>query len=415
MPTPENSLTFEEENENQGLETPTEECVLSCHPLSAPINEQGKDIKKHVATDIRTGTVSLSFSDLKVTSLEKTGFTDICNLNWIDLQKKDKPGTMILLSNPSNPLVPENGHYNENVSFEKTQFIAEGAFARVLLAKDKKSKKKFVLKEYKVTETYLDMVLTEIKVLSILGSYDNFLSFYAFCYFSSTVAVFMEQFEGQTFCVDLRSFVHDYNPTTYELRTIFKDITECLCIMHSKGIQHEDIKLENILVANVKGKLQAKLIDFNCSRFQDDICKFRGNLLSWSPEKITRSSYDYKNDIWSLGISYLTAKTKSIYIYLHVEEYTEPLQFLYQLGRLSKIVGNNEMHEDLIKMRLGEHEQLQLMKYSSSLADMKNYELDFILATLSIDPLRRLSSCELLKLAIFKDLSQTLQELPMEN
>lgn len=397
------NLIFEEESVSDGLETPTEECVLSCHGLDSTFNIDKADFDKPITTDIRSGTTPDNFTDLKVTPIETTDFNDVCDLKWIDLQKQDKSGTMILLNNPSNPLQPENGHYKENVSYEKMHFLAEGAFAKVLLAKDKKSKKSFVVKEYKLlTESFLNMIKTEMRILSILSHYDNFLSFYACCYFSKTVSVFMEQFEGQSFCVDLRTYVNNHDVPTYDLQSIFKDVTTSLKIMHENGIRHEDIKLENILVANVEGKIKAKLIDFNCSKFQEDTCDpKRGNPLSWSPEKITCRSYDFKNDIWSLGIAYLTAKTKSLFIFKHVTECTEPFQFLYQLGSLSKSVTNDAIYEDVIKMRKDPQATLQLLRYSSRLANMTNFELDFIHSALSINPQQRLDATQLLSMDIF--------------
>lgn len=65
---------------------------------------------------------------------------------------------------------------------------------------------------------------------------------------------------------------------------------------------HRDIKLQNI----IKVKQTYKLIDFGFA-IQADInqpilTSFLGNKLGKSPEIFRFQKYDYKSDIWSLGV-----------------------------------------------------------------------------------------------------------------
>jgi calcium-dependent protein kinase len=81
-----------------------------------------------------------------------------------------------------------------------------------------------------------------------------------------------------------------------------KDISKGLIHLHSKNIMHRDIKAENILL--VKGKI--KIIDFGFAiQFEEGEIFYRmlGTPIYVSPEML-KGEYDYKIDIWSLGILY---------------------------------------------------------------------------------------------------------------
>ena len=72
--------------------------------------------------------------------------------------------------------------------------------------------------------------------------------------------------------------------------------------IHSLGIIHRDLKLENITVCN---DLRVKIIDFGLSvRFQpgEVFTCLVGSKSYAAPEILKRCSYDHKIDLWSLGI-----------------------------------------------------------------------------------------------------------------
>lgn len=76
--------------------------------------------------------------------------------------------------------------------------------------------------------------------------------------------------------------------------------------LHSYGIIHRDLKLDNILL-NIKGKgnFEIKLIDFGLSQVLTPYAKAKesyGTLHYCSPEILLRLPYDYRVDVWSAGI-----------------------------------------------------------------------------------------------------------------
>lgn len=88
-----------------------------------------------------------------------------------------------------------------------------------------------------------------------------------------------------------------------EARRIFRQILSAVHYLHSNGISHRDLKIENILITS-DGNI--KLIDFGLANFYDErtpLLTFCGSLYFAAPELL--KGYLYKGnevDIWSLGV-----------------------------------------------------------------------------------------------------------------
>ncbi|VTZ69321.1 aurora-related kinase 3, putative [Plasmodium chabaudi chabaudi] len=82
----------------------------------------------------------------------------------------------------------------------------------------------------------------------------------------------------------------------------FCNVVNGLYYLNQMGIFHRDIKMENVLVDH---KDNAKLSDFGLSamilgeKSHSSLC---GTLVYFSPEIISGEGYDWRSDIWSLGI-----------------------------------------------------------------------------------------------------------------
>ena len=73
--------------------------------------------------------------------------------------------------------------------------------------------------------------------------------------------------------------------------------------LHSNNICHRDLKLENFVFLDVE-QTMIKIIDFGLSK-QTDIEKmesFLGTLYFVAPEILQTRHYDFKCDMWSLGV-----------------------------------------------------------------------------------------------------------------
>jgi len=83
-----------------------------------------------------------------------------------------------------------------------------------------------------------------------------------------------------------------------------KDITKGVKYLHDINIMHRDIKPENVLV-NSENKI--KICDFGHSvKFKKDekFGNIKGTMYYFAPEIVKRLEYDYRIDIWCLGIIY---------------------------------------------------------------------------------------------------------------
>ena len=88
-------------------------------------------------------------------------------------------------------------------------------------------------------------------------------------------------------------------------KRIVTDVGDGLLYLHSRGIVHRDIKLENVLLITEGGRIRAKIIDFGLSCFlgpnqhtNDPV----GTLKFAAPEVLSRLKYREKVDSWSLGV-----------------------------------------------------------------------------------------------------------------
>jgi len=161
------------------------------------------------------------------------------------------------------------------------------------------------------------------------------------------------------------------------VKIISRQVLKGLVYLKSKGIVHRDIKCDNI-VMNSKGEV--KIIDFGVSETYATIIEneFKsgnriiiGTSRFIAPEIYKGEDYDYKVDIWSLGITLIELVTGKI-------AYGDEMDIMYML-RI-----NNSKH----------------LNYRKILKDngIYNVELiDFILTCLTYDKEKRPNAIELLK------------------
>ena len=92
--------------------------------------------------------------------------------------------------------------------------------------------------------------------------------------------------------------------TEEQCASIVKQMLSSVRYLHSKGIIHRDLKLENFLFSTNDEHSDLKLIDFGLSKHfvaGEHHCEMVGTPYTVAPE-ILRGNYDEKSDIWSLGV-----------------------------------------------------------------------------------------------------------------
>ncbi len=188
--------------------------------------------------------------------------------------------------------------------------LGSGAFGTVYKVK-RKDGKIIALKVMNVSKTVINIINKEVlflKELSINDCHPFIVCYYNSFYSKDNKRIFieMEYIDG----IEMFDFVVNSANTKsnilYRLLVLIaKDIAEGLKYIHSKGIIHNDIKLENIIIENVSNI--PKIIDFGlaCNMKSDrDYCKSRSGSPNYIPPEaliIPHKRYT-ASDMWALGI-----------------------------------------------------------------------------------------------------------------
>jgi len=96
----------------------------------------------------------------------------------------------------------------------------------------------------------------------------------------------------------------DYHYTEAECARLVKQMLSAVRYLHSKGIIHRDLKLENFLFSSVHPDSELKMIDFGLSKhfsYGEVHHEAVGTPYTVAPEVI-RGSYDERCDIWAIGV-----------------------------------------------------------------------------------------------------------------
>ena len=150
----------------------------------------------------------------------------------------------------------------------------------------------------------IDEVRSEVAVLS--NAQCQYLISYVGSYVVGTqLWIAMEYLNGGSLGNLLDAFPED-SLSEATIRRVLRNLLEALCYLHSERKIHRDIKAKNVLVNAEDGSV--KLSDFGTAVQLTDTRNhkrdtFVGSPYWMAPEVITRSQYDDKADIWSLGIT----------------------------------------------------------------------------------------------------------------
>ena len=213
--------------------------------------------------------------------------------------------------------------------------IDQGKFGHVFLARSNTENKKYAIKlvqknnqsfeEYKINRNEIDIfrLLQNINHPNIVKCKDLFENesqiFYVFEYLP---------------CGNLKKYIQDLklSPSDYNTDTVLKlifQLIEGIYILHKYGIIHRDIKTTNLMVqinsplkksinSNLLGindlqniyedmsDVTLKIIDFGLSKIlgiNETANEPYGSLSYKAPELILHKDYNFKVDVWSMGIT----------------------------------------------------------------------------------------------------------------
>ena len=196
-------------------------------------------------------------------------------------------------------------------TWSKGDQLGQGSFGKVYMALDHHSKQMFVVKQVQLITDYLGNNLfsevikstqNEVRTLSKL-SHPNIVRYLGCSSSKNHLNIFLEYMSGGS----IRGMLDQFGPFELTLiKSYTSQILSGLSVLHSQQIIHRDIKGSNILV-NPDGCL--KLADFGVAKllsFETQLPSSLHGTVHWmAPEVINQHRYDYKADIYSLGITIL--------------------------------------------------------------------------------------------------------------
>ena len=196
--------------------------------------------------------------------------------------------------------------------YDLIKIIGEGGFGKVYYAKNKFSNTEVSIKtinKSKNNNLILDnlTIKNEIEVLKSL-SHPNIMKIYEFYSNEESYFLVNEYIKYGELSKKIKQTFSEL-----QISVIIFQILKGLNYIHSHNIIHRDIKLENIMISDIEnilinGKIEPfywiKIIDFGIAKFTSSNKKEKGmtgTLYYMAPEVINQN-YDYKCDIWSVGV-----------------------------------------------------------------------------------------------------------------
>ncbi len=113
----------------------------------------------------------------------------------------------------------------------------------------------------------------------------------------------MEYLEG----TDLTELIRQHTSRTVEQRIeISRQIADALHFAHGHNVVHRDVKPSNIMLTEVSGQEQTKLVDFGIAHIERSSLTRAttqpGTFSYMSPEQLKNEALDHRSDLFSLGI-----------------------------------------------------------------------------------------------------------------
>ncbi|KAM4037483.1 serine/threonine-protein kinase 10 [Anomaloglossus baeobatrachus] len=185
--------------------------------------------------------------------------------------------------------------------------LGDGAFGKVYKARNRETG---ILAAAKVIDTKseeeLEDYMVEIEILATCN-HPNIVKLLGAYYFENKLWIMIEFCQGGA--VDAVMLELDRGLTEIQIQAICRQMLEALAYLHSMKIIHRDLKAGNVLLTQ-EGDI--KLADFGVSAKNSKTLQRRDSFIGtpyWmAPEVVMCETmkdapYDYKADIWSLGIT----------------------------------------------------------------------------------------------------------------
>ena len=190
--------------------------------------------------------------------------------------------------------------------------------------------------------------LNEAEIIA-LADHPNIIKLYGYGEWEAGLYIAMEFIQG----ISLRQYLLQNPLSLKRSLEITLEIAYALCHLHTHGVIHRDLKLENILVTEAG---HVKVIDFGIAQLMDPRMKNAGDLskkqfvgtpIYMSPEQVENpENVSYPSDIYSLGIiAYELVLGKLSHGKIHLSLMPKGLQKILNKALQPKI---EERYQDIV-------------------------------------------------------------------
>ncbi len=191
--------------------------------------------------------------------------------------------------------------------YELKENLGEGDFATVQKCIKKSNGKIFAVKKVlKKKIKYRDLIIMEgeSSILKLIH-HPNLVELIDYFESEDKIFMVMDYLEGG----DLIKFICDQEPmTNVPEKTIAKiiyRIGKAIQYLHNYGMVHRDLKPENIVFGKNNDINSLKIIDFGLTvtlGYEETVNDLMGTVTYLAPEVYTNKPYDFKVDVWSIGV-----------------------------------------------------------------------------------------------------------------
>ena len=196
--------------------------------------------------------------------------------------------------------------FYDSSQFSDITQLGEGSFGKILKAYDNNRRKEVAIKvlhkDYNDIEL-VQMIRNEEDISFLLKetSHQGIIDIYDIYESKDNVYIIEEYIEHGNLSLYLQN---NTSLSSMQREDMIKQLAEAIDFLHSYGIVHRDLKLENILVSSLS-PIKIKIIDFGLSTvvtLNEQMSEKYGTLIYLSPEIVTNNKYTNKIDIWDFGI-----------------------------------------------------------------------------------------------------------------
>eukprot|EP00403_Amphidinium_massartii_P031130 CAMPEP_0178408432 /NCGR_PEP_ID=MMETSP0689_2-20121128/19939_1 /TAXON_ID=160604 /ORGANISM="Amphidinium massartii, Strain CS-259" /LENGTH=435 /DNA_ID=CAMNT_0020029533 /DNA_START=33 /DNA_END=1340 /DNA_ORIENTATION=- len=206
----------------------------------------------------------------------------------------------------SGDLVLSSGKDDSKSSYRRLRLLGQGSFGKAFLARDLATNELCVMKQMRVEKMDVKARDTAVREAVALRRvrHPNVVKFRQVFVKAGWLCLVMDFADGGDLCAAVkersRSLVHFEESAVLEC---FGQVADAVHYVHSLKMVHRDIKSRNIFLCRTG---RALLGDFGLVRLLETTCELAvtrvGTPYYLSPEIVRKQPYNYKTDIWSLGV-----------------------------------------------------------------------------------------------------------------